>query len=162
MSTDSRTETGANDQVIAEGVDEEPIEGNRRLFTGRAYLAIATLATVYAAFHMLALNGVSLSDWTGIELPFLPQFPMETWNFRIVHIAGALALGFLLFSAQTFRAEHEPVETRHAYDSGGAPGASGAVRRRQRPLASSTPSTRVSFDGDGRADRLELKPRHTS
>jgi hypothetical protein len=23
---------------------------------------------------------------------------METWNFRIVHIAGALALGFLLFS----------------------------------------------------------------
>jgi TRAP transporter 4TM/12TM fusion protein len=112
MSTDSRTETGANDQVIAEGVDEEPIEGNRRLFTGRAYLAIATLATVYAAFHMLALNGVSMSAWTGIELPFLPQFPMETWNFRIVHIAGALALGFLLFSAQTFRAEHEPVETR--------------------------------------------------
>jgi TRAP-type uncharacterized transport system fused permease subunit len=102
MSTDSRTETGANDQVIAEGVDEEPIEGNRRLFTGRAYLAIATLATVYAAFHMLALNGVSISDWTGIELPFLPQFPMETWNFRIVHIAGALALGFLLFSAHAF------------------------------------------------------------
>jgi hypothetical protein len=53
---------------------------------------------------MLALNGVSISDWTGIELPFLPQFPMETWNFRIVHIAGALALGFLLFSAHTFRA----------------------------------------------------------
>jgi hypothetical protein len=61
---------------------------------------------------MLALNGVSISDWTGIELPFLPQFPMETWNFRIVHIAGALALGFLLFSAHTFHPDREHRETR--------------------------------------------------
>jgi TRAP transporter 4TM/12TM fusion protein len=92
----------AGGQVIAEGVDQEPVESNRRIFAGGAYIAVATLATVYAAFHMIALNGVSISDWTGIELPFLPQFPMETWNFRIVHIAGALALGFLLFSAHTF------------------------------------------------------------
>jgi TRAP transporter 4TM/12TM fusion protein len=112
MTTESGTQTSASEQVIAEGVDEEPIEGNRRLFTGRAYLAIATLATVYAAFHMLALNGVSISDWTGIELPFLPQFPMETWNFRIVHIAGALALGFLLFSAHTFHPDRAHAETR--------------------------------------------------
>ncbi|MDG4647177.1 TRAP transporter fused permease subunit [Roseibacterium sp. SDUM158017] len=88
--------------VVADGVDEEPVESNRRLFAGRSYLAIAALSTIYAAFHMLALNGVSISDWTGIEIPFLPQFPMETWNFRIVHISGALALGFLLFSAHTF------------------------------------------------------------
>jgi hypothetical protein len=87
------TDTSTSDQVIAEGVDEEPVESNRRLFKGRAYLIIATLATVYAAFHMLALNGVSISDWTGIELPLLPQFPMETWNFRIVHIAGAWRWG---------------------------------------------------------------------
>jgi TRAP-type uncharacterized transport system fused permease subunit len=112
MTTESGTATSASEQVIAEGVDEEPIEGNRRLFTGRAYLAIATVATIYAAFHMLALNGVSISDWTGIELPFLPQFPMETWNFRIVHIAGALALGFLLFSAHTFHPDREHRETR--------------------------------------------------
>jgi hypothetical protein len=56
---------------------------------------------------MLALNGVSISDWTGIEMPFLPQFPMETWNFRIVHIAGALALGFLLFSAHAFHPDRD-------------------------------------------------------
>jgi TRAP transporter 4TM/12TM fusion protein len=112
MTTESGTATSASEQVIAEGVDEEPIEGNRRLFTGRAYLAIATVATIYAAFHMLALNGVSISDWTGIELPFLPQFPMETWNFRIVHIAGATALGFLLFSAHTFHPDREHRETR--------------------------------------------------
>ncbi|HEV8033746.1 TRAP transporter fused permease subunit [Yoonia sp.] len=93
--------------VLAEGVDEEPIEGNRRLFTGNGYLFIATLSTIYAAFHMIALNGVSISDWTGIEIPYLPQFPMETWNFRIIHIAGALALGFLLFSAHSFQPDKE-------------------------------------------------------
>jgi TRAP transporter 4TM/12TM fusion protein len=106
------SETSATDQVIAEGVDEEPVEGNRRLFEGRAYLFIAGLATLYAAFHMLALNGVSISDWTGIEVPLLPQFPLETWNFRIVHIAGALALGFLLFSAHTFQPDRPHRETR--------------------------------------------------
>ncbi|EDQ34232.1 TRAP transporter, 4TM/12TM fusion protein [Hoeflea phototrophica DFL-43] len=99
--------------VLAEGVDEEPIESNRRLFTGRAYILIAALSALYAAFHMIALNGVSISEWTGIVIPFLPQFPMETWNFRIAHIAGALALGFLLFSAQTFRSDTAaPKETR--------------------------------------------------
>ena len=88
--------------VIADGADEEPVENNRRLFQGRAYLIMAAFSAVYAAFHMIALNGVSISDMTGIEFGFLPQFPLETWNFRIVHIAGALALGFLLFSAQMF------------------------------------------------------------
>ncbi len=91
-----------DEPILAEGVDEEPVESNRRLFSGRAYLLMAGISAFYAAFHMIALNGVSVSDWTGIEIPFLPQFPLETWNFRIVHISGALALGFLLFSAQTF------------------------------------------------------------
>ena len=176
--------------VIAEGVDEDPIEGNRRLFTGRAYTALAVLAFLYAAFHMAALNGLSISGfiatpWSiqatmaeraaqdGFEdlraalgpegeaftgnsmrrlmaladevaatadnadeiralaegitvaqdeagqmratareirdrwaarLPFLPTLPMEPWNFRMVHIAGALVLGFLLFAAHGFAA----------------------------------------------------------
>jgi TRAP transporter 4TM/12TM fusion protein len=91
----------ADDHLIAEGVDEEPTESNRRLFEGRNFILISTFAALYAAFHMAALNGLSISEWTGIEVPFLPTFPMETWNFRIVHIAGALALGFLLFAART-------------------------------------------------------------
>ncbi|MEJ6391231.1 TRAP transporter permease [Gymnodinialimonas ulvae] len=91
--------------VIAEGVDEEPIETNRRLFEGNKFLFVALLSVLYAGFHMAALNGLSLSSMTGIDLPFLPQFPMETWNFRVVHIAGALALGFMLFSAHTFHAD---------------------------------------------------------
>ena len=92
----------AEDVILADGVDDEPAEQNRRIFVGISGIALATIATLYAAFHMLALNGVSLSNWTGIDLPFLPQFPLETWNFRIVHVAGALALGFLLFSAHRF------------------------------------------------------------
>ena len=100
------------DQVIAEGVDEEPTESNRRLFTGRLQITIALIATIYAAFHMIALNGVSISEWTGIDVHFLPTFPIETWNFRIVHIAGALGVGFLLFSSQTFGADAKPTSSR--------------------------------------------------
>ena len=91
-----------DDVVIADGVDDEPVEANRRLFTGTGFIVISALATIYAAFHMIALNGVSIRDMTGVTIPFLPRFPLETWNFRIVHIAGALALGFLLFSGRSF------------------------------------------------------------
>lgn len=89
--------------VLAEGVDEEPVESNRRLFEGKMALVMASIALVYAAFHMVALNGVSISETTGIEIPLLPSLPLETWNFRIIHIAGALALGFALFSARSFK-----------------------------------------------------------
>ena len=91
-----------DDVVLAEGVDDEPVESNRRAFEGNAFIFIATVAALYAAFHMAALNGLSIREWTGIDLPLLPTFPMETWNFRIVHVAGALALGFLLFAGRGF------------------------------------------------------------
>ncbi|MEL6977893.1 MAG: TRAP transporter fused permease subunit [Pseudomonadota bacterium] len=92
---------------MAEGVDEEPVEGNRRVFQGGALAAITLFATLYAAFHMAALNGVSIAALTGgvVDLPFLPSFPLETWNFRIVHIAGALGLGFLMFAGASFPKE---------------------------------------------------------
>lgn len=103
--TDKSVSEATEGPVIAEGVDEEPVESNRRLFTGTAHIVIAGLSVIYALFHMLALNGVSISDYTGVDLPFLPQFPMETWNFRVVHIAGALGLGFLLFASHGFTSE---------------------------------------------------------
>ncbi|MDJ0994267.1 MAG: TRAP transporter permease [Dinoroseobacter sp.] len=88
-----------DDHLIAEGVDEEPVESNRRMYAGRNLAIVSAYAAFYAAFHMAALNGLSISEWTGVSVPLLPTFPMETWNFRIVHIAGALALGFTLFAA---------------------------------------------------------------
>ncbi|HAG25574.1 MAG TPA: C4-dicarboxylate ABC transporter permease, partial [Rhodobacter sp.] len=63
---------------------------------------VATLSMLYALVHMLALNGVSIYEWTGMSLPFLPSFPVETWNFRILHVAGALGLGFILFAGRMF------------------------------------------------------------
>ncbi|MFK7868357.1 MAG: TRAP transporter permease [Roseobacter sp.] len=100
--TSQEAQTADNDPTIAEGVDDEPVEANRRLFSPKLGIAIAGLATFYAAFHMIALNGVSISRMTGVDLPFLPQFPLETWNFRIAHVAGALVMGFLLFSARMY------------------------------------------------------------
>ncbi len=97
--------------VLAEGVDQEPVEPNRRQFTGLMAQFAAMLAVVYAGFHMAALNGVSISDYIGIEIPFLPQFPLETWNFRIVHIAGALVLGFLMFAAHSVKTDQSLRET---------------------------------------------------
>ncbi|TDL81127.1 TRAP transporter fused permease subunit [Palleronia sediminis] len=111
---DDRSDGLTQTPVIAEGIDDEPVEGNRRLFEGRTYMAVAVLSGLYALFHMAALNGWSISGWTGIEIPFLPTFPMETWNFRIVHVAGALALGFVLYSARSF--PDEDGGTRHPLD----------------------------------------------
>jgi TRAP transporter 4TM/12TM fusion protein len=93
--------------IKVEGVDDEPIESNRRLFTGKPMAIVAFCAMVYAAFHMAALNGLSLSGMTGgiVDVPWLPEFPLETWNFRIVHIAGALALGFVVFAGASFTSE---------------------------------------------------------
>ncbi|MDG3042715.1 TRAP transporter permease [Roseicyclus marinus] len=187
-------QTSQTDQVLAEGVDEEPVESYRRLFTGRAYMFIAAIAFLYAAFHMAALNGLSVSgliaspwsvqatiaerttqegfedlraalgpageEFSGnsmrrlmalagevaqtapnadeitalmadIEIAqdeaselrrtardiqsvwadrffFLPTLPMEPWNFRMIHIAGALVLGFLLFASHSFPANAAP------------------------------------------------------
>ncbi|MDA0923213.1 MAG: TRAP transporter fused permease subunit [Proteobacteria bacterium] len=102
----TRSDDQIDGPILAQGVDEDPVEGNRRLFTGPGYMAVALVSILYALVHMLALNGVSISDWTGIDIPFLPQFPLETWNFRIMHIAGALALGFLIFAAHSFGDDH--------------------------------------------------------
>ncbi len=63
---------------------------------------------------MAALNGWSISCLDRHHIPFLPVFPMETWNFRIVHVAGALILGFTLYSARAFPDEdadaHSPLD----------------------------------------------------
>ncbi|MGB3553733.1 MAG: TRAP transporter fused permease subunit [Jannaschia sp.] len=97
-----RTADQTDGPVDTHGVDDEPVEQNRRIFEGRTYLAIAAFSAIYAVFHMAVLNGWSIRAWTGIDIPVLPVFPMETWNFRIVHVAGALILGFTLYSARAF------------------------------------------------------------
>ncbi|MEM7710906.1 MAG: TRAP transporter large permease subunit, partial [Pseudomonadota bacterium] len=100
--TETKTDASQDPAILAEGVDDGPLESNRRVFDRGLTLVVAAMSGLYAIFHMAALNGWSIRDWTGIVIPVLPEFPMETWNFRIVHVAGALILGFVLYSARAF------------------------------------------------------------
>src|SRR5690554_6130258 len=74
------------DHLLAHNVDEEPVEANRRMFTGLLLKFVVMLAIAYSVFHLYTLNVA----------------PMETWSFRIVHVAGALVLGFILFAGARF------------------------------------------------------------
>ncbi|TNE94915.1 MAG: TRAP transporter permease [Gammaproteobacteria bacterium] len=80
-----------DDHMLAHNVDEEPVEGNRRLFEGGLLKFVTLLAIGYSAFHLYTLNIA----------------PLETWSFRIVHIAGALILGFILFAGARFVSSEE-------------------------------------------------------
>ncbi len=71
-------------ESLAEGVDREVIAVNQRVFTGSLGFAIATLCILYTAFHLISMN----------------LYPIETWVYRLSHVAGGLALGFLLFSSR--------------------------------------------------------------
>ena len=86
-----------DDHVLAHDVDEEPVEANRRLFGGGMLKLVTLLAIAYSSFHLYSLNIA----------------PLETWSFRIVHIAGALVLGFILFAGARFvSAEDGPARHR--------------------------------------------------
>ncbi|MDR9438492.1 MAG: TRAP transporter permease [Halomonas sp.] len=77
--------------VNAEGVDEAAVESNRRLYTGWQWLLFGALAIAFSLFHLVSLN----------------VYPLETWSFRIVHIAGALILGFGLYAGTRFADEDQ-------------------------------------------------------
>ncbi|MEO9749731.1 MULTISPECIES: TRAP transporter permease [Marinobacter] len=86
-----------DDHVLAHDVDEEPVEANRRLFEGGMLKFVTLLAIAYSSFHLYSLNIA----------------PLETWSFRIVHIAGSLVLGFILFAGARFvSAEEGPARHR--------------------------------------------------
>ncbi|APE30616.1 C4-dicarboxylate ABC transporter permease [Halomonas aestuarii] len=86
---DPRPEDDTVEAVVAEGVDDAAVESNRRLYTGWQWLLFGALAIAYSAFHLVSLN----------------VYPLETWSFRIVHIAGALILGYGLYAGTRFADE---------------------------------------------------------
>jgi len=83
--SDNRVATAAP-ETIADGVDEDAVEANRRLYTGWPLWIFAGLAIAYSLFHLISLN----------------IYPLETWTYRIIHIAGALVLGYGLYAGATF------------------------------------------------------------
>ncbi|UYG07522.1 TRAP transporter permease [Halomonas sp. M4R1S46] len=76
----------AASESVADGADDEVVESNRRLYGGWRWLLFAGLAIAYCVFHLVVLN----------------MFPLETWSFRIIHIAGALILGFGFYAGARF------------------------------------------------------------
>ncbi|MBB3184154.1 TRAP transporter 4TM/12TM fusion protein [Halomonas fontilapidosi] len=89
---ESRDDASSDDvvqTVNAEGVDDAAVESNRRLYTGWQWLLFGALSIAYSLFHLVSLN----------------VYPLETWSFRIVHIAGALILGYGLYAGTRFADE---------------------------------------------------------
>jgi TRAP transporter 4TM/12TM fusion protein len=71
---------------IAAGVDAEVVVANQRVFLGTTAIAFAIACVVYTGFHVFVMN----------------FYPLETWVYRLSHVAGGLALGFIYFSARAF------------------------------------------------------------
>ncbi|MBU2089707.1 MAG: TRAP transporter permease [Alphaproteobacteria bacterium] len=80
MSDTSKARVDSEVQVAV--ADEPPPSNERRLFGWERYL-LMVVCIGYAAFHLISLN----------------LYPIETWTYRMIHVAGALAIGFLLIAA---------------------------------------------------------------
>ena len=95
----------AEAETIADGVDDEVIASNQRVFTGRFGLIIAALCVFYTAFHIGVMNGIHdrITDLLG-----LPSVDLtEPWRYRLMHVGGGLFLGFLLYASRALPNEGE-------------------------------------------------------
>ena len=81
----------AEQKIGAEGVSDVPLGHNERDLTGIVGKIIFLACVFYTGLHLYALN-VS---------------PIETWAFRIIHVAGGLAVGFALIAAYTLDRQKE-------------------------------------------------------
>ena len=77
------TEVGEVASVESTSVDDVQPSGNERILSGNSAVVIFVVCVGYIGFHLYALN---------IQ-------PVETWKFRIIHIAIGLLIGFLVFGA---------------------------------------------------------------
>ncbi|ABM61153.1 TRAP transporter permease [Halorhodospira halophila] len=77
--------TTADSTIEAQGETEIPLGANERALTGWQKQLFFWACALYTAFHIFTLNVA----------------PLETWTFRILHIAGGLFIGFALTSART-------------------------------------------------------------
>lgn len=73
------------DSGVSVQAADEPPPSNERQLKGWQKLLLTVLCIAYATFHLMVLN----------------VFPIETWSFRIMHVAGGLAIGYLMVAAWT-------------------------------------------------------------
>ncbi|MCG5494945.1 MULTISPECIES: TRAP transporter permease [Ectothiorhodospira] len=80
------------DIVAAAAAAAEEGTSSQRNLTRWQYWLLFALGLTYTSFHLLVLN----------------VFPMETWTFRILHVAGALVIGFAIVAACVPPSEQSP------------------------------------------------------
>ncbi len=80
-------------KIGTDGVADIPIAHNERALSGLVGQTVFAACVLFTAMHLYALN-VS---------------PIETWTFRIIHVAGGLAVGFAITAAMTLDRSPEPV-----------------------------------------------------
>lgn len=82
--------------ILAQGVDVEPLASNQRDYSGFAGYVILSLCIAYTAFHLWVMN----------------FYPLEPWTYRLIHVAGGLVLGLLLFAPYALAAPGEGARAR--------------------------------------------------
>jgi TRAP-type uncharacterized transport system fused permease subunit len=90
----SKPQNDIGEKIMVDTDVDEPVGTNERRFIGWQAHAIAIACAVYTAWHLVVLN----------------YWPVETWTYRIMHIAGGLTLGFFLVSATMFDEEDRSVD----------------------------------------------------
>ena len=90
-------------QSIADGVDAEIFTANQRKPLGVSAKIAVIACIAYTAFHIGTMNGLhnQLSDLLGVGYVDLT----EPWTYRLIHVGGGLALGFMLYSSTLFSDE---------------------------------------------------------
>jgi TRAP-type uncharacterized transport system fused permease subunit len=93
MSQADRNQPAPHDAgpMIAAGTDEEPLATNQRDLRGRLNYWVVGLCIAYTAFHVAVMN----------------LYPLETWTYRMIHLAGGLFIGFVVYSAVTLKPADE-------------------------------------------------------
>ena len=77
--------------IDTSAVDEEPPASNERHLAGWTLWLFFAFGVLYTFFHLYSLNVA----------------PLETWTFRILHVAGGLVIGFGLMAAWSADHMHE-------------------------------------------------------
>lgn len=79
-----KTDAAPVERIVSSGADEEALATNQRDFTGaRLGWLLMALCIAYTVFHIGVMN----------------FYPLETWAYRVTHVAGGLLIGFILFSS---------------------------------------------------------------
>lgn len=92
--TDKELASGESvEAIVSRNADEEPLASNQRDFsTSRLRWGLVAACIAYTVFHIGVMN----------------LYPLETWAYRISHVAGGLFIGFLIFSAGYLEPDRQP------------------------------------------------------